>query len=68
MPQPPDLATALGEAFERAHAAGRDDLIADAVDELWLIFRFPSERFPDGPPQAALDSVARSKAARVRPS
>lgn len=61
----PTLAEAMAAAFDRAHARGRDDLIADAIDDLWLIFRFPTDdRFPDGPPEAALQSVARSKGRR----
>jgi hypothetical protein len=44
--EPPDLAQALKDALELAAARGRNDLIAYAIDELWLI-----HRYPEGPPE-----------------
>ena len=63
-PDPPNLAEAFTDAIELAAAPGRDDLIARAIDELWLIFRYPAERFPEGPPPETVEAMRAAREAR----
>lgn len=53
----PDVGDALMDAIKTAQERGRHDLIAKAVDELWLILRYPDQQFPEGPPEEVVENM-----------
>ena len=68
----PQLGALIGEAAQLCVERDRPDLLAKLIDELWLIARFPTEQFPDGPPAAVVERLQeqreRNPYTRGRPS